>query len=124
MMTETLCLLNRKKPQQQPVTSPTTITGQVLQSTNTKYKNKYKMTLKSSGYKSKLYQQERKAKVSIKKGSVNDPKHKSSLVKACSVTACALMAASETGTLIVIDNGSHDGSSRMNSEFYRAIRFP
>ena len=58
-----------------------------------------------------------------KKGSAHDPKHTSSSVKlgGGSVVAWACMAASGVGSLIFIDDVTHDGSSRMNSEVYKNI---
>ena len=53
-----------------------------------------------------------------KKGSAHDPKHMSSSVKHFgeSVMLWACMAASGFGSLMFIDDATHDGSSRMNSE--------
>ena len=57
------------------------------------------------------------------KGSAHDPKHTSSSVKHSggSGIAWAFMAASGVGSLIFIDDVTHDGSSRMNSEVYKNI---
>lgn len=70
-----------------------------------------------------LYQSDGKAKVWRKKGSAYDPKHTSSSVKhgGGSVMAWACMAASGTGSLVFIDDVTHDGSSRMNSDVYKTI---
>ena len=53
-----------------------------------------------------------------KKGPAHDLKHRSSFVKhgEGSVMAWACKAASGAGSLIFIDDVTHDGSSRMNSE--------
>ena len=58
-----------------------------------------------------LYQSEGKANVWRKKGSAYDPKHASSSVKygGGSVMAWASMAASGVGSLIFIDDVTHDG---------------
>ena len=65
-----------------------------------------------------LYQSVGKVKVWRKKGSAHDPKRTSSSVKHSggSVMAWACMAASGVGSLIFIDDVTHDGSSRMDSE--------
>ena len=57
------------------------------------------------------------------KGSAHDPKHTSSPVKHSegSVMAWPCMASSGVGLLIFIDDVTHDGRSRMNSEVYKNI---
>ena len=70
-----------------------------------------------------FYQSDGKAKVWRKKGTAHDPKHTSSSVKhgGGNVMAWACMASSGTGSLIFIEDVTHDGSSKMNSEVYRNI---
>ena len=60
-----------------------------------------------------------------KKGSAHDPKHMSSSVKhgGGSVMAWALHGCFWVGSLIFIDDVTHDGSSRMNSEVYKNILY-
>ena len=59
-------------------------------------------------------------KVWRKKGSAHDPKHTSTSVKHGGVT-WVRMAASGVGSLIFVDNVTHGGSSRINSEVYKNI---
>ena len=68
-----------------------------------------------------LYQSDGKARVWRKKGSAHDPKHTSSSVKhgGGSVMIWDCMAASGVGSLIFIDDVTHDGSSKMNLEVYK-----
>ncbi len=68
-------------------------------------------------------QKDGKAEVWIKKGSAHDPKNTSSSVKhgGGDVMAWASMASSGTGSLIFIDDVTHDGSSKMTSEVHRNI---
>ncbi len=70
-----------------------------------------------------LYQSDGKRRVWRRKGTAHDPKHTTSSVKhgGGSVMAWACMAASGTGSLVVIDDVTADKSSRMNSEVFRAI---
>ena len=57
-------------------------------------------------------------KVRSKKGSAHHPKHTSSSVKHIGGSA---MAASGVGSLIFIDDVTHDASCRMNSKVYKNI---
>ena len=70
-----------------------------------------------------LDQSDGPAKVWRKKGSAHDPKHRSVSVKhgVESVMAWACIAATGVGSLIFIDDVTHDGSSRMNLEIYKNI---
>ncbi|KAG2468420.1 TCB1 transposase, partial [Polypterus senegalus] len=70
-----------------------------------------------------LYQNDGKKKVWRRRGTAPYPKHTtSSLIHGGgSVMAWACMAASGTGTLVVIDDVTQDRSSRMNSEVFRDI---
>ena len=56
-----------------------------------------------------------------KKGSAHDPKYTSLSVKhgGGSVMAWSCIAAPGVGSIIVIDDVTHDGSNRMNSEVYK-----
>ena len=58
-----------------------------------------------------------------KKGSAHDPKQTRSSLKhnVGTAMAWACMATSGTGSLIFIDNVTHDGSSRINLEVFRSI---
>ena len=67
-----------------------------------------------------LYQSDGKANVWRKKESAHDPKPTSSSVKH-DVMAWACMVSSGTGSLIFIDNVTHDGSNKVNSEVYGNI---
>ena len=68
-----------------------------------------------------LYQSDGKAKVWRKKGSAHNLKHTSSSVQhgGGSVMASPCISASGVGSLIFIDDVTHDCSSRMNSEVYK-----
>uniref|UniRef100_A0A667YPJ5 Transposase n=1 Tax=Myripristis murdjan TaxID=586833 RepID=A0A667YPJ5_9TELE len=57
------------------------------------------------------------------KGAAQDPKQSTSSVQhgGGSIMAWACMTASGTGSLVYIDDVTADGSSRMNSDVYRAI---
>ena len=56
-----------------------------------------------------------------KKGSAHDPKHTSSFVKHGGRSVMAWIAASGVGSLIFIDDITHDGSSSMNSEMKHSV---
>ncbi|KAL1276792.1 hypothetical protein QQF64_036415, partial [Cirrhinus molitorella] len=70
-----------------------------------------------------LHADETKINLYQNDGKAHDPKHTTSSVNHCggSVMAWVGMAASGTGTLVFIDDVTHDRSSRMNSEEFRDI---
>uniref|UniRef100_A0A0E9V1T6 Uncharacterized protein n=1 Tax=Anguilla anguilla TaxID=7936 RepID=A0A0E9V1T6_ANGAN len=63
-------------------------------------------------------------KVRRKEGTAHDPKHTASSVEydGGSVMARICMAASGTGSLVIIDDVTENGSSMINSEVYREIQ--
>ncbi len=69
-----------------------------------------------------LYQSDGKAKAGRKKGLLMIPNIQAHLKhNGGNVMAWACIASSGTGSLIFIDDVTHDGSSKMNSEVYRNI---
>ena len=92
-------------------------------STETRQKKFWDKCVWTDESKMNLYESDGMPNVWRKKGSAHDPKHTSSSVKhgGGNVVACFCMTSSGTGSLIFIDDVTHDGSSKMNSEVYRNI---
>lgn len=70
-------------------------------------------------------QSDGKTKVWRMKGFAYDPKHRRSTLKDYGDSVLVCMVACETGSLIIIDQVTHNGRSNTNSKVYRNVcQFP